>query len=81
MAGLQERDQELVKAVRLIKKLYPYPTPEGSKSARRRRRRKWRRQQAQVVAISERILEYHLGRSLTAADVELPDLEKLSVSD
>nr|QNG98324.1 rev protein [Human immunodeficiency virus 1] len=73
-------DEELLRAVRIIKILYqsnPYPSPEGTRQARRNRRRRWRARQRQIRAISERILSSFLGRSAEPVPLPLPPLERL----
>nr|UXB93808.1 rev protein [Human immunodeficiency virus 1] len=73
-------DEELLRAVRIIKILYqsnPYPSSEGTRQARRNRRRRWRARQRQISAISERILSTFLGRSPEPVPLPLPPLERL----
>nr|AFQ61097.1 rev protein [Human immunodeficiency virus 1] len=81
MAGRSgSTDEELIKAVRIIKILYqsnPYPSSEGTGQARKNRRRRWRARQRQVRAISERILSNYLGRSPEPVPLPLPPLERL----
>nr|AEK79335.1 rev protein [Human immunodeficiency virus 1] len=83
MAGRSgDRDEDLLKAVRLIKVLYqsnPYPKPEGTRQARRNRRRRWRARQGQIRAISERILDTYLGRPEEPVPLQLPPLERLTL--
>nr|AAL12704.1 rev protein [Human immunodeficiency virus 1] len=83
MAGRSgDSDEDLLKAVRLIKFLYqgnPYPKPEGTRQARRNRRRRWRARQRQIHSISERILVTFLGRPEEPVSLQLPPLEKLSL--
>nr|AIS82667.1 rev protein [Human immunodeficiency virus] len=83
MAGRSgNTDEELLKAVRIIKILYqsnPYPSSEGTRQARRNRRRRWRARQKQVRAISERILSSCLGRSTEPVPLQLPPLERLTL--
>nr|WEU84683.1 rev protein [Human immunodeficiency virus 1] len=85
MAGRSEdRDEELLRAVRIIKILYqsnPFPEPRGTRQARRNRRRRWRARQRQIRAISERILSACLGRSAEPVPLQLPPLERLCISD
>nr|WEU84665.1 rev protein [Human immunodeficiency virus 1] len=85
MAGRSEdHDEELLRAVRIIKILYqsnPYPEPRGTRQARRNRRRKWRARQSQIRAISERILSTCLGRPAEPVPLQLPPLERLCISD
>nr|UZN40616.1 rev protein [Human immunodeficiency virus 1] len=81
MAGRSgDNDEELLKAVRIIKILYqsnPYPSSEGTRQARRNRRRRWRARQRQVREISERILNACLGRPPEPVPLLLPPLERL----
>nr|AAY57414.1 rev protein [Human immunodeficiency virus 1] len=83
MAGRREdSDEELLKAVRLIKLLYqsnPLPNPEGTRQARRNRRRRWRARQRQIREISERILDTFLGGSTEPVPLQLPPLERLTL--
>nr|AXL09517.1 rev protein [Human immunodeficiency virus 1] len=77
-------DEELLRAVRIIKILYqsnPYPEPKGTRQARRNRRRRWRARQRQIRAISERILSTCLGRPAEPVPLQLPPLERLCISD
>nr|AAR31006.1 rev protein [Human immunodeficiency virus 1] len=81
MAGRSgNSDEELLKAVRIIKILYnsnPYPKPKGSRQARKNRRRRWRARQRQIDSLSERILSTCLGRSTEPVPLQLPPLERL----
>nr|AMZ01577.1 rev protein [Human immunodeficiency virus 1] len=81
MAGRSgNTDEELLRAVRIIRILYqsnPYPSSEGTRQARRNRRRRWRARQRQIRAISERILNNCLGRSTEPVPLQLPPLERL----
>nr|AEO17666.1 rev protein [Human immunodeficiency virus 1] len=81
MAGRSgSTDEELLRAVRIIKILYqsnPFPPPEGTRQARRNRRRRWRARQRQIREISERILSTCLGRSTEPVPLQLPPLERL----
>nr|AAW57600.1 rev protein [Human immunodeficiency virus 1] len=81
MAGRSgDSDEELLKAVRIIKILYksnPYPKPRGSRQARKNRRRRWRARQKQIDSISKRILSACLGRSAEPVPFLLPPLEGL----
>nr|AFQ61340.1 rev protein [Human immunodeficiency virus 1] len=81
MAGRSgNTDEELLRAVEIIKILYqsnPFPSAEGTRQARRNRRRRWRARQRQVRAISERILCSYLGRSPEPVPLQLPPLERL----
>nr|QAU01107.1 rev protein [Human immunodeficiency virus 1]QAU01143.1 rev protein [Human immunodeficiency virus 1]QAU01197.1 rev protein [Human immunodeficiency virus 1]QAU01233.1 rev protein [Human immunodeficiency virus 1]QAU01242.1 rev protein [Human immunodeficiency virus 1] len=83
MAGRSgDSDEELLKAVRLIKILYqsnPPPSPEGTRQARRNRRRRWRKRQRQISSISERILGTFLGRPAEPVSLPLPPLERLTL--
>nr|APU88334.1 rev protein [Human immunodeficiency virus 1] len=81
MAGRSgDSDEELLKAVRIIKILYksnPYPKPKGSRQARKNRRRRWRARQRQIDSISERILSTCLGRPTEPVPLLLPPIERL----
>nr|AAN73749.1 rev protein [Human immunodeficiency virus 1] len=81
MAGRSgDSDEELIKAVRIIKILYqsnPYPKPRGTRQARKNRRRRWRARQRQIDALSERILSTCLGRPAEPVPLQLPPLERL----
>nr|WHT24918.1 rev protein [Human immunodeficiency virus 1] len=83
MAGRSgDSDEELLKAVRLIKFIYqsnPPPSPEGTRQARRNRRRRWRERQRQIRKISEWILSNHLGRPTEPVPLQLPPLERLTL--
>nr|AFV34193.1 rev protein [Human immunodeficiency virus 1] len=83
MAGRSgNTDEELLKAVRIIKILYqsnPFPPAEGTRQTRRNRRRRWRARQRQIHAISERILSSCLGRSTEPVPLQLPPLERLHI--
>nr|AAL12681.1 rev protein [Human immunodeficiency virus 1] len=83
MAGRRgDSDEELLKAVRVIKFLYqsnPYPKPKGTRQARKNRRRRWRARQRQIRAISERILSTCLGRPAEPVPLQLPPLERLTL--
>nr|AUZ99803.1 rev protein [Human immunodeficiency virus 1] len=86
MAGRSgNTDEDLLKAVRIIKILYqsnPYPSSEGgTRQARKNRRRRWRARQRQIRAISERILSSCLGRSPEPVPLQLPPLERLHLGD
>nr|WEU85377.1 rev protein [Human immunodeficiency virus 1] len=85
MAGRSEdSDENLLKAVRLIRILYqsnPYPDPRGTRQARKNRRRRWRARQRQIREISERILESCVGRPAEPVPLPLPPLERLCISD
>nr|API70268.1 rev protein [Human immunodeficiency virus 1] len=81
MAGRSgDPDEELLRAIRIIKILYqsnPYPPPEGTRQARKNRRRRWRARQRQISAISERVLRTCLGRSEEPVPFQLPPIERL----
>nr|UZC47320.1 rev protein [Human immunodeficiency virus 1] len=83
MAGRSgSTDEDLLRAVRIIKILYqsnPCPTPEGTRQARRNRRRRWRARQEQIREISQRILESCLGRLEEPVPLQLPPLERLHI--
>nr|AAT11206.1 rev protein [Human immunodeficiency virus 1] len=83
MAGRSgDSDEDLLKAVRLIKVLYqgnPYPKPEGTRQARRNRRRRWRARQRQISEISNWILTTYLGRPPEPVPLQLPPLERLTL--
>ncbi|AAU45381.1 rev protein [Human immunodeficiency virus 1] len=84
MAGRSgDSDEELLRAIRIIKILYqsnPYPSPEGTRQARRNRRRRWRARQRQIDSISGRILSSCLGRSTEPVPFQLPPLERLHLN-
>nr|QEG59616.1 rev protein [Human immunodeficiency virus 1] len=83
MAGRSgSSDEELLRAVRIIKILYQSNPPpnnlEGTtRQARRNRRRRWRARQKQIRAISERVLSACVGRSTEPVPLQLPPLERL----
>ncbi|AEB52817.1 rev protein [Human immunodeficiency virus 1] len=82
MAGRSgDSDEDLLRAVRIIKILYqsrdPYPKPRGSRQARKNRRRRWRARQKQIDSISERVLSACLGRSEEPVPLQLPPIERL----
>nr|ABL10725.1 rev protein [Human immunodeficiency virus 1] len=83
MAGRSgDSDEELLKAVRLIKFLYqsnPPPSPEGTRQARRNRRRRWRERQRRIRSISGWILSNYLGRPAEPVPLQLPSLERLTL--
>nr|AFQ61515.1 rev protein [Human immunodeficiency virus 1] len=83
MAGRSgSTDEDLLRAVRIIRILYqsnPFPSPEGTRQTRRNRRRRWRARQSQIRAISERILSTFLGRSTEPVPLQLPPLERLQL--
>nr|QPJ74779.1 rev protein [Human immunodeficiency virus 1] len=84
MAGRSgDSDEQLLRAIQLIKILYqsnPPPSPEGTRQARRNRRRRWRARQRQIHSIGERILSTHLGRSEEPVPLQLPPLERLNLN-
>nr|AEQ28467.1 rev protein [Human immunodeficiency virus 1] len=84
MAGRSgNSDEDLLKAIRLIKFLYqsnPPPSPEGTRQARRNRRRRWRARQRQINSIGERILSTYLGGSEEPVPLQLPPLERLNLN-
>nr|AXL64723.1 rev protein [Human immunodeficiency virus 1] len=84
MAGRSgDSDEELLKAVRLIKFLYQSNPPpsslEGTRQARRNRRRRWRERQRHIRWISERILSTYLDRPTEPVPLQLPPLERLTL--
>nr|ABI20262.1 rev protein [Human immunodeficiency virus 1] len=83
MAGRSgDNDEDLLKAVRLIKRIYqsnPPPNPEGTRQARRNRRRRWRARQKQIHTISGWILSTYLGRPTEPVPLQLPPLERLTL--
>nr|UUG60491.1 rev protein [Human immunodeficiency virus 1]UUG60495.1 rev protein [Human immunodeficiency virus 1] len=84
MAGRSgDGDEELIKTVRLIKRLYqsnpPPNNPEGTRQARRNRRRRWRERQRQIRTISGWILDTYLDRSEEPGPLQLPPLERLTL--
>ncbi|BAM37454.1 rev protein [Human immunodeficiency virus 1] len=83
MAGRSgSTDDELLRAIRIIKILYqsnPYPPAEGTRQTRKNRRRRWRARQRQVRALSDRILSDCLGRSTEPVPLQLPPIERLSL--
>nr|AVA00057.1 rev protein [Human immunodeficiency virus 1] len=83
MAGRSgSTDEELLRAVRIIKILYQsnsYSSAEGTRQPRRNRRRWWRTRQKQIRAISERILITYLGRPAEPVPHQLPPLERLTL--
>nr|UDP24025.1 rev protein [Human immunodeficiency virus 1] len=85
MAGRSgNTDEELIRAIRIIKILYqsnPYPEPRGTRQARKNRRRRWRARQRQIHSISERILSSCVGRPTEPVPLQLPPLERLCISD
>nr|AGF32872.1 rev protein [Human immunodeficiency virus 1] len=83
MAGRSgDSDEELIKTVRLIKKIYqsnPPPNPEGTRQARRNRRRRWRERHKQIRQISGWILDNYLDRPAEPVPLQLPPLERLTL--
>nr|AIU99868.1 rev protein [Human immunodeficiency virus 1] len=83
MAGRSgSTDEEILRAVKIIKILYqsnPDPSSEGTRQARKNRRRRWRARQRQIRAISERILASCVGRSTEPVPLPLPPLERLHI--
>nr|AUO71273.1 rev protein [Human immunodeficiency virus 1]AUO71282.1 rev protein [Human immunodeficiency virus 1]AUO71291.1 rev protein [Human immunodeficiency virus 1]AUO71298.1 rev protein [Human immunodeficiency virus 1]AUO71307.1 rev protein [Human immunodeficiency virus 1] len=83
MAGRSgDSDEELIKTVRLIKRIYqsnPPPSTEGTRQARRNRRRRWRERQRHIQQISEWILRTYLDRSEEPVPLQLPPLERLTL--
>nr|ACR55464.1 rev protein [Human immunodeficiency virus 1] len=83
MAGRSgDSDEDLLKAVRLIKRLYqsnPPPSPEGTRQARTNRRRRWRARQRQIHLLSGWILGDYLDRSKEPVPLQLPPLERLTL--
>ncbi|AAY24639.1 rev protein [Human immunodeficiency virus 1] len=80
MAGRSgSTDEELLKAVRIIKILYQSTPPEGTRQARRNRRRRWRARQRQIRSISDRILTACLGRPPEPVPLQLPPIERLTL--
>nr|ABK41316.1 rev protein [Human immunodeficiency virus 1] len=83
MAGRSgSADEELLRAVRIIKILHesnPLPSSEGTRQTRKNRRRRWRARQRQIRALSERILSTCMGRSAEPVPLQLPPLERLHI--
>nr|UUG60407.1 rev protein [Human immunodeficiency virus 1] len=83
MAGRSgDSDEDLLKAVRLIKILYqsnPPPNPAGTRQARRNRRRRWRQRQRHINQISGWILSNYLERPAEPVSFPLPPLERLTL--
>nr|QKS74961.1 rev protein [Human immunodeficiency virus 1] len=81
MAGRSgDPDEELLRAVRIIKILYqsnPYPILRGTRQARKNQRRRWRARQRQISSISERILSSCVGRLEEPVSFQLPPIERL----
>nr|WOL42828.1 rev protein [Human immunodeficiency virus 1] len=83
MAGRSgSTDEEILRAVRIIKILYqsnPPPEPSGTRQTRKNRRRRWRARQRQIRAISDRVLVACVGRSTEPVPLPLPPLERLHI--
>nr|AIS44398.1 rev protein [Human immunodeficiency virus 1] len=83
MAGRSgDSDEELLRTVRLIKRLYqsnPPPSSEGTRQARRTRRRRWRERQRHIHTLSTWLLSTHLGRPTEPVAFHLPPLERLTL--
>nr|AUZ99988.1 rev protein [Human immunodeficiency virus 1] len=83
MAGRSgSTDEELLRAIRIIKILYssnPYPSSEKTRQARRNRRRKWRARQRQIREISKQVLRTCLGRPAEPVPLLLPPLKRLHI--
>nr|ASU63063.1 rev protein [Human immunodeficiency virus 1] len=81
MAGRSgSTDEDLLRAVRIIKILYqsnPLSITEGTRQTRKNRRRRWRARQREIREISERILSTCLGRPTEPVPLPLPPLERL----
>nr|ACY70123.1 rev protein [Human immunodeficiency virus 1] len=81
MAGRSgSTDEDLLRAVRIIKILYqsnPYPPSEGTRQARKNRRRRWRARQRQIHSLSQRVLSTCVGRLEEPVPLQLPPLERL----
>ncbi|ANS91421.1 rev protein [Human immunodeficiency virus 1] len=84
MAGRsRDEDEDLLRAVRIVKILYqsnPYPPPEGTRQARKNRRRRWRARQRHIREISERVLSACLGRPTEPVPLQLPPIERLCLN-
>nr|ABS76322.1 rev protein [Human immunodeficiency virus 1] len=83
MAGRSgDNDEELLRVIRFIKRLYqsnPPPSPEGTRQARRNRRRRWRERQRQIQKLSGWIIDDYLDRSEEPVPLQLPPLERLTL--
>nr|ACR55184.1 rev protein [Human immunodeficiency virus 1] len=83
MAGRSgDSDEELLRAIRLIKQIYqsnPLPSPGGTRQARRNRRRRWRERQRQIHKIGEWILSAHLGGPAEPVPLQLPPIDRLTL--
>nr|ACR52337.1 rev protein [Human immunodeficiency virus 1] len=77
-----DSDEDLLKIVRLIKRLYqsnPPPSSEGTRQARRNRRRRWRERQRQIRTLSGWILDDFLGGPAEPVPLHLPPIERLTL--
>nr|AAQ98451.1 rev protein [Human immunodeficiency virus 1] len=83
MAGRSgSTDEELLRAVRIIKILYqsnPFPSAERTRQTQKNRRKRWRARQRQIREISKRVLSTCLRRSTEPVPLQLPPLERLSL--
>nr|AUO69146.1 rev protein [Human immunodeficiency virus 1]AUO69154.1 rev protein [Human immunodeficiency virus 1] len=85
MAGRSgDSDEDLLKTVRLIKRIYqsnppPSSSPGTTRQARRNRRRRWRERQRHIQTISKWILSTYLDRSAEPVLLQLPPLERLTL--
>nr|ALP13140.1 rev protein [Human immunodeficiency virus 1] len=83
MAGRSgDSDEDLLKTVRLIKRLYqsnPPPSSEGTRQARRNRRRRWRERQRHIRTVSGWILDTYLDRPTEPVPLQLPPIERLTL--
>nr|AVE26870.1 rev protein [Human immunodeficiency virus 1] len=75
-------DDDLLRAVRLIKQIHqsnPLPNLEGGRRARRNRRRRWREKQRQISTLSAWIVDNYLGGPTEPVPLQLPPLERLTL--
>nr|UUG60750.1 rev protein [Human immunodeficiency virus 1] len=83
MAGRSgNSDEELLAAIRIIKRLHqsnPPPSSQGTRQARRNRRRRWRERQRAIRSISDWIIRDYLDRSAQPVPLQLPSLERLTL--
>nr|AUO69185.1 rev protein [Human immunodeficiency virus 1] len=85
MAGRSgDSDEDLLKTVRLIKRIYqsnppPSSSPGTTQQARRNRRRRWRERQRHIQTISGWILSTYLDRPTEPVPLQLPPLERLTL--